>query len=171
MTISFPLVTLITKHYKSFVDFFSPSRKHQSTAAFRIPSTSTTNTWNTNKMVQPPAASINDPATLIQDPSPSTNSASTPSSGLLHQHRCKNKDKAKRHDLLCDRVNAWLAPQSSSGQGQDVKMTCSLLKKYLQVIKDIVHMEGYHYKRNLLIPTLIYADKYVQRCGQLGDMR
>jgi len=32
-------------------------------------------------------------------------------------------------------------------------------------------MEGYHYKRNLLIPTLIYADKYVQRCGQLGDLR
>ncbi len=96
-----------------------------------------------------------------------------------HQHRCKDKQKAQRHQILCDRVNSWLAPKAQTlsvahltdSIDNSAKESCTLLKRFLQIIKDIVHLEGYHYKRNLMIPTLLYADKYVQKCGLLNDLR
>ncbi len=122
----------------------------------------------------------------VSDPIPSSTVLSTsPTSTSIyaHQHRCKDKQKAQRHQILCDRVNSWLSPKaqplnvahliesSPSATGKDAKESCTLLKRFLQIIKDIVHLEGYHYKRNLMIPTLLYADKYVQKCGLLNDLR
>ncbi len=127
---------------------------------------------------------ISAPSTPLDiSPASSPNEQHPTSSSTGHQHRCKDKLKAQRHQLLCDKVNSWLSPKASqtlnvshlsdpSATAADSgKETCALLKRFLQIIKDIVHLEGYHYKRNLMIPTLLYADKYVQKCGLLSDLR
>jgi len=181
--ISFPLAALFSRPCELLFQYISlSSRKRILSISPTLSSTSTTAISDTtsyifNSTSQETTSSSSSsqlPIAMVQ-PQPEApagdniNNTSGCLSGIQHKHRCKDKDKAKRHQLVCDRVNAWI-PDNSTMQG-DVKVSCSMLKDYMQIIKDIVHMEGYHYKRNLLVPTLIYADKYVQKCGPVADMR
>jgi len=174
--ISFPLATLfsnscellfqyITLGYRKRILPGSPSTITETTS-YQFSSSETSSSCSLLQLFSP-AMVLHHPDTTPDD---SIKKTSEPLSIFHHQHRCKDKDKAKRHQLVCDRVNSWLSPYHSPVQA-DIRVSCAILKNYLQVIKDIVHMEGYHYKRNLLVPTLIYADKYVEKCGQVGDLR
>ncbi len=51
----------------------------------------------------------------------------------------------------------------------DHRVPLSTMQRYFQCIKELIHLMGYHYKCTLLLPTVIYADRYVEKCGLLQN--
>lgn len=84
-------------------------------------------------------------------------------SGYLKKHIKNAKELERRREIesICVLVNNWLLPGQSSFDGH-------LIKQMMKCIKKLIRLMDYkHFKKDLLFPTVIYADRYVKNHGLL----
>eukprot|EP01119_Soliformovum_irregulare_P004421 TRINITY_DN15414_c0_g1_i1.p1 TRINITY_DN15414_c0_g1~~TRINITY_DN15414_c0_g1_i1.p1 ORF type:complete len:196 (+),score=38.29 TRINITY_DN15414_c0_g1_i1:326-913(+) len=79
-----------------------------------------------------------------------------------HVRNAEILKKSKREDCIRFTVNGWI----KAGQA---KLDREMLKTYLDCIKNLIKLMGYRFTKTLLLPTIIYADKFVQSSGLLDS--
>jgi hypothetical protein len=78
-----------------------------------------------------------------------------------HIQNARALENERRISLIFHTVNSWLKSNQC--------VSDHAIKEYIRCIKQLVKLMGYRYKKNLLLPTVIYADKFVKKDGLIDE--
>eukprot|EP01114_Cavostelium_apophysatum_P009210 TRINITY_DN22301_c0_g1_i1.p1 TRINITY_DN22301_c0_g1~~TRINITY_DN22301_c0_g1_i1.p1 ORF type:complete len:184 (+),score=32.34 TRINITY_DN22301_c0_g1_i1:184-735(+) len=77
-----------------------------------------------------------------------------------HIKNARELERNRRKELIYQTINSWITSDHEPIEHEQ-------LADYLGCIKQLCQLMGYHFKSNLLLPSVIYADKYVHTVGTL----
>ncbi|PRP87674.1 hypothetical protein PROFUN_02374 [Planoprotostelium fungivorum] len=75
-----------------------------------------------------------------------------------HIINARHLEKKRRRQTTYSAIDSWV---------EGGKLEHRLLREYFDCIKDLVGLMGYRYKKHLLLPTLIYTDRFIKREGSI----
>lgn len=76
-----------------------------------------------------------------------------------HVKNAKELDKQRRMDAIVRTINTWLRPGE--------RIASFTLEQTIKSIKQLSHLMGLHFDKQLLVATMIYIEKFVKRHGAL----
>lgn len=79
-----------------------------------------------------------------------------------HIKNARELEKSRRREVIIHTVNSWIDLRLD-----EQIIPSSTLRDYITCIKKLVKLMGYHFKKNLLFPSLIYATKFVTKVGKV----
>jgi len=81
---------------------------------------------------------------------------------FLQKHIKNAKELAKTRTKLFvnAKVNSWL---------KEGEVSQHTIHTYFKCIKQLIKLMGYHYKKNLFWPTIIYADKFIRSSNPVQE--
>lgn len=77
-----------------------------------------------------------------------------------HIQNAKVLEKQKRDNVIYRRIKSWLK--------EDEVILPETIRQYFSCIKQLVKLMNYEYKKNIILATVIYANKYIQNVGMIS---
>lgn len=77
-----------------------------------------------------------------------------------HMKTAKELNKKRRMDMIVKKINSWLVPGTT--------IAPEILEQIINCIKQLSFLMGFHFNKQLVVATMIYVEKFVERKGQVN---